>query len=463
MQTIVDTSNPISRTAVESVESRVVAGRYRCIRPLGTGGMGDVYLADDLVLARRVALKTVRSELCGNDEVRRRILRECRMQAAIGAHPNIITLYDTVEEDERIYLVMEYFAGDTLARLLAVRAESDATGLCIEEIVRIVLQILAALAAIHATDIVHRDIKTSNILLRKVEDGRYAVKLMDFGIARIETEKEDTDILTRVGIRGPGTPAYMAPERIDPQAFGEISPATDLYSVGVILHELLRGEPPFKGSTTKIFTAHLLQQPDLSWFSPQLPPRIREVLRRALEKKPEDRYRDAGTFAVDLELAACGDGPETETLRPAEPEATLLAADEGAEVPVSLPAATILAPIAEKDAVGRLVRPGKAAVLAVVLACLLAVFFGLRRQVRVNGPEQSDQVAQVMREKPVSRTEPSLPADSHGSREEMSALETVENARQGWKEGVTLPGRTENASRAASEWQVLESNSRKIQ
>lgn len=462
MQTIVDTSNPTSPPAVESVESRLVAGRYRCIRPLGTGGMGDVYLADDLVLARRVALKTVRSELCGNEEVRRRILRECRMQAAIGAHPNIITLYDTVEEDERIYLVMEYFAGDTLAHLLAVRAESGATGLCVDEIVRIVLQILAALAAIHATDIVHRDIKTSNILLRKVEDDRYAVKLMDFGIARIETEKEDTDILTRVGIRGPGTPAYMAPERIDPQAFGEISPATDLYSVGVILHELLRGEPPFKGSTTKIFTAHLLQQPDLSWFSPQLPRQIREVLRRALEKKPDDRYRDARTFALDLERAAFGDGAECITLRPAEPEATLLAGDEGAGATASLPEATVLVARVEKDTV-RWAPSGKRAVLAVVLVCLLVVFFGLLRQARVNGPDEADQVTRVGREVPVAKVEPSPPDDSQGGGEEVSALETVENARKRRMDGAIAPGSTEGAGPAASEWQVLESNSRKIQ
>jgi eukaryotic-like serine/threonine-protein kinase len=462
MQTIVDTSNPISQTVVEALEIRIVAGRYRCTRLLGTGGMGDVYLAEDLVLARRVALKTVRSALCGNEEARRRILRECRMQAAIGAHPNIITLYDTVEEDEHIYLVMEYFAGDTLASLLAVRAESGAISLSLEERVRIVLQILAALTAIHATDIVHRDIKTSNILLRKLEDGRYEVKLMDFGIARIENEEDDTDILTRVGIRGPGTPAYMAPERIDPQAFGEISPATDLYSVGVILHELLRGEPPFKGSATKIFTAHLSQQPDLSWFSPQLPFRLREVLRRALEKKPDDRYRDARIFALDLEVAAFGDGAEGETLRPAGPEATLLAVDEGEGLAAPPPEATVLAPIFEKDAV-RSAGPGKVAVAAVVLVCLLVVFLGLLRLARVNGPDESDTVAKVVLEVPVSKAEPSLPNDSHGSREEISALETLEKARKGGLEGALLPERAEGANRAASQWQVLESHSRKIQ
>ena len=462
MQTIVDTSNPISQTVVEAQEIRIVAGRYRCIRPLGTGGMGDVYLAEDLVLARRVALKTVRSELCGNEEARRRILRECRMQAAIGAHPNIITLYDTVEEDEHIYLVMEYFAGDTLASLLAVRAESGAISLSLEERVRIVLQILAALAAIHATDIVHRDIKTSNILLRKMEDGWYEVKLMDFGIARVENEEDDTDILTRVGIRGPGTPVYMAPERIDPQAFGEISPATDLYSVGVILHELLRGEPPFKGSTTKIFTAHLSQHPDLSWFSPQLPFRLREVLRKALEKKPDDRYRDARIFALDLELAAFGDDAEGETLRPAEPEATLLAVDEGEWLAASPPEATVLAPIFEKDAV-RSVGLGKVAAAAVVLVCLLVVFLGLLRLARVNGPDESDAVAKVVLEVPVSKAEPSLSNDSHGSREEISALETLENARKGGLEGATSTERTEGARHPASQWQILERHSRKIQ
>ncbi len=172
----------------------------------------------------------------------------------------------------------------------------------------IIRQLLGALAAIHSRDIVHRDIKTANIILQPQTDGPPLVKLTDFGIARPEDDATLTQ-LTSLDTRGPGTPAYMAPERIDPQTFGALCAATDLYAAGIILYELLVGHPPFRGSMTEIFTGHLMQAPDLSLLPAGLPPGVEAVLARALAKRSDARYPNAAAFlaaveAVERELAA---------------------------------------------------------------------------------------------------------------------------------------------------------------
>jgi len=451
LQTLIDTSTIGQSSVSITDDGGLVAGRYRFVRPLGTGGMGNVYLADDLLLARRVAVKTVRPELSDNEEVRGRIKRECRMHAAIGVHPHIVTLYDTVEENGHIYLVMEYFAGATLAACLA--APTGPPGLPLHQALDVIRQLLQALACIHDHDIVHRDIKTSNILLQMQPNGRYLAKLTDFGIARAETEPGDLTRLTSFGTQGPGTPVYMAPERIDPQTFGDICPATDLYAVGIILFELLTGGPPFKGSMTEIFSGHLVQQPTLNGLPPDIPAGLDTVLFKALAKQPADRYQDAASFIRTLTAIGEGGGSSPCQATGVQ-EATLLATDSQLAA-VAGNQSTLLAPAVNRGKI----RPAfkrrwlsLVAVLVVVLAgYLLSSHFA--KELDASPGHSLEATAQ-----PVMGQAPSDQANTN-----LSALEAVESARQQKSAEARTPGdRNRTGAAGGQEWQVVESHSRKI-
>lgn len=469
--TLVDT-NVDSRPPVVADDGGLIAGRYSLLRPLGEGGMGNVYLATDRVLARRVAVKTIRAELSGNEEVRARIKRECRLQAAIGTHPNIVTLYDTVEEDGHIYLVMEYVDGETLASRLAA---SGSAGLPLATALDIVRQILHALACIHEHDIVHRDIKTSNILLRLLPDGRFQAKLTDFGIARAGIEPGAMTRLTSLGVQGPGTPAYMAPERIDSQAFGPVCPATDLYAVGIILYELLAGQPPFTGTMTEIFSGHLVVPPAMTALPAHLPERLRQVLGTALAKRTAERYGDAAGFLAALD--GLDDAPAirlpAHTVQEAEP--TVLALP-GEEPPVDLVGATVLNP-----AVGRSRQPfgtravsrqGMYAVLAFAFAVLVLASLLLFKQFAPTKPVVVPAAVPQTTVAPAPDIPAAaVPADQAPSPppEERSALAVVEQARQQKNAEAPSSARAESGSTAqssasgqASEWQVTEDRTRKI-
>lgn len=279
----------------------IISGRYKLLEKLGDGGMGDVYLAEDLQLLRQVAIKTIRNELKENAEVRRRIDRECNLHAKLGVHPNIVALHDRLDDDENIFLIMEYVQGETASALMA-KKKADGSTVAISDAVLIAMQTLEALSYIHENDIIHRDIKPSNIILKESRDG-YVAKLMDFGIAYLESDDQDLTKLTTMVTGGPGTPAYMAPERIDAETFGEQGPATDLYSVGIILYELFGGTPPFHGSMTEVFTGHLAKTPNIASLGKDIPPRLLEIVEKSLKKKQEERYRDARSFLGDLKAA----------------------------------------------------------------------------------------------------------------------------------------------------------------
>ncbi len=456
--TLLDTTVADRPLVVVSDYGGLIAGRYRLLRPLGEGGMGNVYLADDLVLARQVAVKTVRPELSGNEEVRSRIKRECRLHAAIGAHPNIVTLYDTVEENGHIYLVMEYFAGDTLAGRLA--AANGCQGLPLNKALDIVRQLLRALACIHGRDIVHRDIKTSNILLQLQPDGRYLAKLTDFGIARAEVEAGAMTRLTSLGTQGPGTPVYMAPERIDPQTFGDVCPASDLYAVGIILYELLTGQPPFTGTMTEIFSGHLVQQPVLTALPASLPIRLHAVLHTALAKQPAERYQEAEDF-----LAALGELDADETFLPEHapvPEATLLVLDADDPAP-AIADATVLHPslgvLRDRSSASQWQRAWlyAAAVLAIAVSGYLWHSHNAgTAQPLTDSPAAGGGVAVI---------EPRVPGPASAPAEQVppkdgSALETVESARQ--QKSVVQTAAARKSPESASEWQVTENRTRKI-
>ncbi|HSX22217.1 MAG TPA: serine/threonine-protein kinase [Gaiellaceae bacterium] len=259
--------------------------RYTVERKLGSGGMATVFLARDTVLDRPVALKVLAEHLADDDQFRERFLREARL-AAKFVHPNVVQVYDADEDERGPFIVMEYVEGHTLADELKRRGRLPPA-----EVVGIGVQICAALDAAHAAGLVHRDIKPQNILLRP--DGR--VKIADFGIARSLAATRHTEIGTVLG-----TAAYLAPE----QARGEeVTPAADIYSLGVVLYELLTGRTPFEADTLpemllKREHGELVPPRDIV---PGIPLALERVVMRCLALKPEHRPSSAGALARELE------------------------------------------------------------------------------------------------------------------------------------------------------------------
>lgn len=265
--------------------------------------MGNVYLAKDLQLTREVAIKMISSKYLGDEAVKKRIDRECRLHAIIAVHPHIVTLYDKITVGDQIFLIMEYVDGKTLADLIAeYKQNGDRFPAAIIAVIG--YQVLLALQAIHSKGVLHRDIKPSNIIVSGLKQERVLAKLMDFGIAKESIDGQDATQLTLFDASGPGTPAYMAPERIDAETFGEVGPAADLYAVGIILYEMFQLEPPFQGTLTEIFTSHLTREIDLKKIL-FLPAGLDKVLAKALKKKIQERYNDAQIFADDLKRVTC--------------------------------------------------------------------------------------------------------------------------------------------------------------
>lgn len=276
----------------------VFGDRFRVRQMLGTGAMGDVYLAEDLKLQRRVAIKCIRAEHRASEVLLQRIKRECLLHARIGAHPNIVTLYDIIDSGDQLLIVMEYVEGEALDKALS-RLTHSARPMPPERCVEIVIQCLEALAHTHRHGIIHRDIKPANVILDRKAPGRRSAKLMDFGIARLEDEDPNATTLTQPGSRSPGTPLYMAPEQIDSAAYGPVTPAADIYAVGVMLYHMISGRPPFLGTMTDIFNGHLnfTPKPCATVSGDPLDPVLWGAIERAMAKRPADRFASAEDFA----------------------------------------------------------------------------------------------------------------------------------------------------------------------
>ena len=272
-------------------QGQVIAGRYRVLRKLGAGGMADVYLAEDTTLGRRVAVKVLLQRYAGDAQFVERFRREAQAAARIN-HPNIVNIYDWGPVDGTYYIVMEYVEGETLKDHIR-REGRYGPG----EAVRIALELLGAVEVAHADHIVHRDIKSQNILI----DTSGAVKVTDFGIA-----KADDSQMTEAGSIL-GTAQYLAPE----QAKGEpVDERTDLYSVGVVVFEMLTGSLPFRGdSAVTVALKHVNEQPpEPVELVPGLPYSLNQIVLKALAKDPDLRYRTAAEFSADLVSARSG-GP----------------------------------------------------------------------------------------------------------------------------------------------------------
>ncbi|MBM4287298.1 MAG: serine/threonine protein kinase [Deltaproteobacteria bacterium] len=281
-------------------------GNYRVLRELGRGGMGVVYLADDLVLHRLVAIKVLHPHLTQDPEFKKRFMVEARNQAQL-THPNITTLYSFEEKAGQIFLVMEYLEGETLEKCL-----QRLSRLSRPEMQQIFPQVLEAVAYAHAKGVIHRDLKPGNIAITRTG----TVKIMDFGIAiQVGADKgfQPTEIL--------GTPHYMAPEQIKGEP---LSPSTDIYALGVILFEMVTGRPPFDGPTDHdIRVAHVTKKPMAPRLSgcPDINPELEGVILKALEKDPRKRFVSAQELLLALETSLNGP-PEATSFPPSISAAT---------------------------------------------------------------------------------------------------------------------------------------------
>jgi hypothetical protein len=283
-------------------------GRYRVCRALGAGGMGTVYLADDPELGRPVAVKV--PQFTGTPEARtvarQRFLREARAAAAVR-HPHVCPIYDVGEHEGTPYVVMAFIEGRSLAeRLRQAGSFADPRAAA-----ALAVQMAEGLAAVHDRGLIHRDLKPANVLLDAAGDAF----LSDFGLARW---LDDADHLTTFGTLL-GTPAYMAPEQIDgPRRFGPVTPRTDLYSLGVVLYEMLTGRRPFAAESRLQLLHRIVHDPPAPprQLQPDLDPALEAVVLNAMARQPQDRYADARELAAALTGWLSGETVTGDVARP---------------------------------------------------------------------------------------------------------------------------------------------------
>jgi hypothetical protein len=274
---------------------RILDGRYQLGQVLGVGGMARVYLAEDRVLQRQVAVKVLSPPYAHDPAFVERFRREARTAAQLS-HPNIVAVFDSGADAELHYLVMEYVPGQSLAELLHRQGR-----LAPRRAAELTMQVCAALAAAHAQGLVHRDVKPGNVLL----DGDGRVKVADFGIVKAAA----ADTLTGSGLVL-GTAAYLSPEQAQG---GPVDARSDLYGLGCVLYELLCGSPPFGSGVDSpqvtVATRHVRQPPEPpSARNPQVDPGLDAVVLTALAKQPDQRYQRATDLQAALGRVLAGDG-----------------------------------------------------------------------------------------------------------------------------------------------------------
>src|SRR5438309_8385927 len=279
-----------------TLSSGTKLGRYEIRSKIGEGGMGEVYLAQDTKLDRKVALKILPADVATHPDRMKRFVQEAKAASALN-HPNIITIYEIDETASGHFIATEFIEGETLR-------EREQKPLKLGESLDIATQIASALAAAHAAGIVHRDIKPENVMLR--HDG--IVKVLDFGLAkltdRISPEAVESEALTSANIKtGPGvvmgTVIYMSPE----QARGlPVDARTDIFSLGVVIYEMLAARNPFQGATPSDVIAAILktEPPLLSHCLPHVPRELEHLVGKALRKDREERYQEIKDLFIDL-------------------------------------------------------------------------------------------------------------------------------------------------------------------
>ena len=276
------------------IKGQKINDRYEIIRTIGEGGMANVFLAHDTILQRDVAVKILRGDLAADEKFVRRFQREA-ISASSLSHPNIVEMYDVGEDEGQYFIVMEYVNGKTLKSLIKKRG-----ALTLPEVIDIMLQLTSAISCAHESYIIHRDIKPQNVMI--LEDGR--VKITDFGIALALNSTELTQTNSVMG-----SVHYLPPE----QANGTGSTVkSDIYSLGILMYELLTGKIPFKGETAvEIAIKQMKEQiPSVRDINPNIPQSVENIIIKACAKNPKNRYDNAGEMLHDLETCMSADRME---------------------------------------------------------------------------------------------------------------------------------------------------------
>ena len=321
---------------------KMLDGKYRLDAFLSHGGMGAVYKATHVMLDKTIAVKLIKPELVTSAEVVRRFQREARAASNLN-HPNIIAVYDLGQTDDgTLYIAMEYIDGPSLKDVIRKTGPMP-----VARIVTILRQVGSALSLAHSHNIIHRDLKPHNVMLAKGPGGQEVPKLLDFGIAK--TFEEGSTQLTQTGF-ALGTPQYMAPE----QAAGkEVTAQSDLYSLGVMLYEMLTGEVPFDAPTTAaILIKQLTETPEPpSRRKPGVSPALEAVAMQCLDKEPQRRFADADAFIEALNRVGAGEAPKPDAPTRVFSAPTVVAPPGAAptvlNAPTNVPTAAAHPPVAD--------------------------------------------------------------------------------------------------------------------
>src|SRR5579872_317313 len=320
------------RVPTRIMQNEILGERYQLQEPIGRGGMATIYRGHDMRMDRVVAIKVLRDIYSTDPKFVTRFQREAKAASSLQ-HPNIVQVYDYGQTDGNYFIVMELIEGTDLRRYLRSRGVLD-----IERAIIIAHDVALGLGAAHRRGIVHRDVKPQNVLVGR--DG--SIKLTDFGIASVYKDI-NAERLTTTGMTL-GTVQYYAPE----QAQGEIvSPAADIYALGIVMYEMLCGRTPFDGDTpVAVAMRHIQDTPDPpSTYNPRIPPGLERIILRCLEKDPRNRYRDGDALAYALEnYARSGSRRPTGSVGPASrpqfgPQPLGLPSTDGRPAPGAGPAA----------------------------------------------------------------------------------------------------------------------------
>jgi serine/threonine-protein kinase len=366
----------LERTA-DPLVGQTLAGKYRIEKLIKRGGMGAVYLGKHVLMDKTVAIKVLHPALALDDDVVRRFSREAKAASRIS-HPHAVSVTDFGEsENGVVFLVMEYLDGRTLKEV--IKSEGP---MRLERAAEILRQVAGGLDAAHEQGVVHRDLKSDNIMLSKTNGGEWA-KVLDFGIAKIQEAGRDADITAANLVIG--TPQYMSPEQCSQS--GAIDSRSDIYSLGIILYEMLSAELPFAGESPTVIMMKQVQDPPppIRAIRPEVPEAVSQIILKALAKQPADRFQTAGELSEAFSQAAGGVAEPALAAVPATvpnvpvplvddaDEATLVRPREGATVLRSREVIPLEPPVAG-------VQPWRIMVpAAIVLVAVFALVFFLTR------------------------------------------------------------------------------------